>query len=335
MSSSRPIPEFGCAWRLPGPILAALLAACGTEPVETVDFDATGLYQSVAPVVLSVEGSPATQTLSVLGSKISLDSAPPAQPEPSRSGATAGLFPQEVLGKTFEYDPVSGRYRLSDRPVVPELANQGVRFLLYQVDPARRDLVNPLRETGFADLTDESSASTTTLGLKAVIDARTLLDYDASASPTSTSFTLSAEGLVSDGSTAVDFQLSQTFSAAGIETRYLVAAPEKEVSLEFRGSISLGGQTSVKLTIFHRGDTTVIEASGTQSAIAGTITYNGTRVIDIAGTSDNPVFTSPSGTSVRADQADALRRLFGAVDQLLSAFDDLLVPARRLLKAPV
>lgn len=335
MISSRPIPEPGCILRLPAPTLVALLAACGGEPVETVDFDAAGLYQSVAPVVLSVAGSPATQTLSVLGSKISLDSALPAQPEPSRSAGPAGLFPQEVLGKTFEYDPASRRYRLSDRPVVPELANQGVRFLLYQVDPARGDLVNPLRETGFADLTDESSASTTTLGLKAVIDARTLLDYDADASPTSTSFNLYAQGFVSDGSTTVDFQLSQTFSAAGIETRYLVAAPEKEVSLEFRGSISLGGQTSVKLTILHQGNTTVIEASGTQDAIAGTITHNGTRVIDIAGTSGNPIFASPSGASIRADQADALRRLFGAVDQLLSAFDDLLVPAYRLLKAPV
>ncbi|GIW51572.1 MAG: hypothetical protein KatS3mg081_0927 [Gemmatimonadales bacterium] len=337
MSSSRSIPKRRGALRAPAAALAAFLAACGSEPAGTVDFDAAGLYQSVAPVAISVEGSPATQTLGVLGQKISIDSAPPPYSigGPSGSTAPAGLFPQEILGKTFEYDPASRRYRLSDRPVVPELENKGVRFLLYQVDPALRDVVSPLRETGFADLTDESSTSSKTLGVKAVIDAQTLLDYDAGATTTSASFTLSAGGFVSDGSTVIDFEITQTFSQAGIETRYLVAAPEKDVSLEFQGSISLGGQTSVKLTVLHGGNTTVIEASGTQGSITGTITHNGTRVINIAGTSDNPVFTSPSGASVRADQAEALRRLFGTVDQLLSAFDDLLVPAYGLLNVPV
>ncbi len=338
MRSSQSIPEAAGALPAPAALLAVLLVACSREPpVETVDFDAAGLYQSVAPVVIGVEGSAATQTLSVLGEKMSPDSAPANHlvREPSGSSAPAGLFPQEALGRTFEYDLASRRYRLSERPAIPELANKGVRFLLYQVDPARRELLSPLRETGFADLTDESSTSATTLGVKAVIDALTLLDYDASASTTSTSFTLSAKGFVSDGSSVVDFELSQTFSQEGIQTRYLLAAPEKDVSLEFRGSISLGGQTSVKLTVLQGGNTTVIEASGTRSAITGAITHNGTRVINIAGTSDNPVFTSLSGASVRADQADALRRLFAAIDQLLSAFDDLLAPAYRILKVPV
>lgn len=336
MRSIRSITETTAALRLPAGTLAVLLAACGGEPAETVDFDAAGLYQVVAPVVISVEGSPATQTLGVLGHKIALDSFPsPYRTRNFAGSAPAGLFPETVLGRTFEYDLAASRYRLSDRPVVPELANNGVRFLLYQVDPVRRDLINPLRETGFADLTDESTGAARTLGIRAVIDARPLLDYDASTSTTSTSFTLSVKGFVSDGATVIDFELSQTFSQAGIETRYLLAAPEKDANLEFRGSISLGGQTGVKLTLRHRGNTTVIEASGTQSAIKGTVTHNGTRVINISGTSDNPVFTSPSGASVSADQADALKRLFGAIDRLLSAFDDLLVPAYGLLNVPV
>jgi hypothetical protein len=312
------------------------LAACG-DPVETANFDAAGLYQTVAPMVMTVEGSPATQTLAVLGSKIAVDSASPTYRSADLSGTSTpgGLFPQDVLGRTFEYDVAAGRYRLSDRPVVPELADKGVRFLLYQVDPLRRDIATPLRETGFADLTDQSTTSATTLGVKAAIDAQTLLDYDAVTSTTSISFTLSAKGFVADRSTVVDFQLSQTFSQGGIETRYLVSAPEKDPSLEFRGSISLGGQISVKLTVSYGGNTTVIEASGTQGPITGTITHNGTQVIKIAGTSDNPVFTSFSGASVSADQAEALRRLFGAMDRLLAAFDDLLSPAYGLLNVPV
>lgn len=311
-------------------LAAVSLAACDRNPVESANFDAVGLYRAVAPVVATVEGSPATQTLGVLGPRMSFDSAPGAAP-----ALAAGLFPDAVLGRTFEYDPQAGRYRLSQRPVVPELASNGVRFLLYQVDLARKQPVSPLRENGFTDLTDESAASTTILGVRVVIDATTSLDYDGSVSTGGGMLVFSAKGLVANGSAVADFDLSQVFSATEISVRYSVTGARGEVSLLFQGSVAAGGTTTVKLTVSRAEGSTVVEASGTESAISGQIAHNGTVVARISGSSQNPSFKTPSGKELPADQATALKQLFDAVDDLLAAFDDLLAPAYTILELPV
>ena len=64
--------------------------------------------------------------------------------------ADLSVIPQVALGRTFEFDTIADRYAAGQRTGAP--AN-GVRFVLYAVDPVTEALVFPLVETGYADLT--------------------------------------------------------------------------------------------------------------------------------------------------------------------------------------
>src|SRR3712207_1381042 len=83
---------------------------------------------------------------------------PVARPAMSASSSTHPnqslmAVPPEVAGKTFEYDPVTGSYAAGVRTGAP---SNGVRFILYAVDPVSYMPVEPLTETGYVDLTDLS-----------------------------------------------------------------------------------------------------------------------------------------------------------------------------------
>src|SRR3972149_2379721 len=181
--------------------LVALAAACGES---TTLFDPVVLSQNTDQIINAIDDSPAMQSMGVLGEKMTAVAAPGA------------VIPQEALGKTFTYNEVDGIYVLSDRTGAP---TNGVRFILYAVNPFAHTVVTPLTEVGYVDLLDESSTSTIQLHLLAYITASgttPLIDYTASATiqglPTPTGATVTATGDVSDGTNTVEFDLSQAFS---------------------------------------------------------------------------------------------------------------------------
>ncbi len=71
------------------------------------------------------------------------------------------------------------------------------------------------------------------------------------------------------------------------------------------------------LTVSDGGDSVVLDAtSGIDDSVNGTISYNGTVVVTVSGTGENPVFVMVDGTELTADDIEAL------VD-FLDLFDDL------------
>jgi len=344
--------------------LIAGLAAC----TEKSSFDPADLAASADSVSAVIANSPAMQSLSGLGQKMSvsaeamgtpawaastltpvpiepasfatwaahrLDAWLGAPPAPSVAAPEA-IIPSLVLGKTFTYNPTTGRYELSSRTGAP--AN-GVRFILYAVNPLTREVVVPLNEVGYADLTEEAAASGLALRLRAYVsgNSKPLIDYTASASiQTSggsvTGATVNVTGYLSDGTRQLDLNLTQSFSStSGINVTYKLGLPERDISLEFTASFNLQQQANVSLTLKHGGNTTVVSASGTETAISGKITHNGSTVVNIAGTPENPTFTDTSGNPLAQDQAAALKKLFDFVDDLLGLVDNLLAPAYLLL----
>jgi len=320
--------------RLLAATVCGLLAAC--DPSSNSGFDAVDATESATAVMKAIQQSPALHSLSVLGSNITLSaSAAGARTAPltlAPRATAAPIFPADLLGTTLTYNLSQRRYEVSSQAGAP---STGVRFILYAVDPVAHRVVEPLNAAGYLDLTDKSTPAAAILGVTIVIDNTTLLDYDASASFTTGSIAFSANGLVSDGTTAVDFGLNQLVAnGPTISVDYLLAVPENGVTLSLNAKTSAGG-TDVGLTVEHNNNFTVVHAVGDDSAITGTITYDGATVVNISGTPEHPVFTTPTGDQLPARQVETLTRLFDVADAVFDAFDDLLGPAHRLLGFPL
>ena len=82
------------------------------------------------------------------------------------------------------------------------------------VDRAQRIVVTPLQQVGTLDLIDKSTPAANTVGIQAVVNNVTVLAYDASGAISGGNFTFSAKGYVSDATTRLDFDLSQSFSTS-------------------------------------------------------------------------------------------------------------------------
>jgi hypothetical protein len=334
-------------------VSVALLPACdGADS----GFDPLVTNQAAASVLGALQRSPALQTLDVMGEKIVLAApsgtlaaalpgalfprAPFATwageraggaPVPAPEAPAAPILPADLLGKTLTYNVAMSRYEISAQTGAP---GNGVRFILYDVDLVQRAIKQPLAPVGHLDLTDESTPAAAALRLVVVIANATLLDYQASASFTTSSISFSAEGVVSDGETSVEFQLTQRISAGPtITVNYRLAVPENDVSLSLDATATGSGST-ITLTIQDGGNTTAVHVTETAQGITGTITHNGRTVINISGTSQDPVFTDVNGNALTQAHLDALEALADMIDVVFDAFDALLGPAHRMLGFP-
>ncbi len=121
------------------------------------------------------------------------------------------IFPTNFLGATFEWDDGLQRYAITERTGAP--AN-GVRFILYAVDPFSGNPAMPLSEIGFLDLTDEGSASATRLNVYAETGGIARLDYTVTATYALLGDVIEATatgaGFISNGTRTLDFDLVQT-----------------------------------------------------------------------------------------------------------------------------
>ncbi|MBI4499806.1 MAG: hypothetical protein HY700_01470 [Gemmatimonadetes bacterium] len=325
-----------------------VLAACKDGGVEAFNPGTTG--QKVEQAFGAVDNNQAVQSMEVMSGALTFTGAPPAfvgTPlsrshlaglDPTIFGtlqmlersttlftpaSPAALFPSAVLGKTFVYSTQTGKYQASDLTGAP--AN-GVRFLLYAVNPVQHTVVTPLQQIGTLDLTDKSSQAGNTMGVKAVINNVTVLEYDATASITGTSFSSSVKGYVTDGTNRLDFDLSLSASGTtGLRADYKLTG--REVSLEILATATSSSMASVTLTVTEGKNKLEVSVSGSEASSTGTVKYNGTTVANISVTGDqDPVFTGANGKTLTSEDLAGLKKLFDQVDTILNGFDDVLVP---------
>jgi hypothetical protein len=328
-------------------VLVGVVAACG-DSTGPEDFSPTDANTKVEAVLSALSDNAALASLTVLapymqfgGAPMALSVAPFDPTEPLAltaaerlqalraagpsfgSSAPLALFPADLLGKTFVFNPDQEQYEIDEtRTDAPE---DGVRLILYAVDPVLGLLVTPLDEVGYLDLIDVSTASSDALRLVAVIGNETFLDYVASATQTTTSATIAAEGFLSDGTDQVDFDLSLTAATSGVSVDYLLSAGGNSVQLE----ASIGGEDDIEvtLTVEADDDTIVLTVTVTPSTLSGQITYNGDVAVTISGTPNSPTFERPDGTPLTQQELDALEALGNLTGEIFDAFDNLLAPA--------
>jgi len=244
----------------------------------------------------------------------------------------AAIFPDSVLGKTFVWDTAAHRYAASSETGAP--AN-GVRFVLYVLDPLSFMPAVPLTVDGEVDFTDQSTTSASVLGVTVLGPPGpapvTYAAYTISV-PSGSTTTMSLAGFLSDGTTRLDLTATLNAGANSLTTQTTVDVAALAVHITETASVS--GTASVviatDLSVTSGGQT--VRANGSVTIDTATAALSGSDSVTVDGRAFATITVQNTGlgyvgapgvTLTAADQA-ALRSLFEtsvdvfAVDAVLS-----------------
>jgi hypothetical protein len=240
--------------------------------------------------------------------------------------ASSAAIPPEFAGKTFEYS--SGSYVAGTLTGAP--AN-GVRFLLYALNPVTFLPVEPLVEVGYVELTDLSEGASQAARVQVVSGDIVYLNYTVTATSTASGGQVTVNGFVTDGTTQADLNLRSTFTQAGLTLLYTLAVPVRGVSINI--TLTAAGfdpeTSTINIALGMSGPNGSISMSGQFTATGGTlvVNVNGTRfaTISFSGAAE-PVITGPQGEPLAAEEVEALRGIFEMTGEAFTSFDAMVVP---------
>lgn len=250
-----------------------------------------------------------------------------------RPGIQASLasIPVELAGKTFVWDETNDVYVVSDLTGAP--AN-GVRFLLYAIDPVLFRPVEPVVETGYVDVIDQSTTSLPDFRVRVVQANVTYLDYRLVATATTSGGIVTIDGFAFNGSVRANFTLSNTVTenSAGVvlALAYELAVPSRNLSVDWNATFGNLSDTNVAVTLdlAISGPNGDVRLVGTYSAGGGTFTVkvNGDNFATITLTAGDPIITGANGEPLTPDEEQAMQSVMDAYEGSLDAFSALLMP---------
>ena len=242
-------------------------------------------------------------------------------------GITSAAIPAEFAGKTFEYNGTS--YVVTDRTGAP---SNGVRFLLYAINPVTFQPVQPLQEVGYVELTDLSGSTSQGARVVVVSEGTTYLDYTVTVTATTTSGRVTVAGYVSNGTIRANINLRSTVtSAAGLTLVYAVSVPARDVAISLTLTASgLDQETAtIDISLTMSGPNGGITMAGQFTQTGGTLTVrtNGETFATITSTGGGaPVITGSGGEPLTDEDIAALQRIFELTDQAFISFEVMLLP---------
>jgi hypothetical protein len=251
----------------------------------------------------------------------------------SGSFVTASVaIPATLLGETFVYS--GGTYVVSGESGAP--AN-GVRFMLYDLDPATLLPSDPLVEIGHVDVIDFSSGTTSAARVIVVAGGATYLDYRVTVTSTSTAGKITVVGLISDANTAATFNVTATVNSAGSFTLVeSLAIPERDLSL--RLSMTSSGTTPetsvIGITLDMRGGNGWVRLIGQFTQDGGTLNVlvNGTQFATITESVGAPTaIIGVDGQPLAPDELAALEDIFSFTGEAFLVFSALITPVATLI----
>jgi len=240
---------------------------------------------------------------------------------------TEALFPADVLGKTLVWSTDSSRYVVGQQAGAP--AN-GVRILLYAVDPGTQEPVQPLQELGHLDLTDESTVQANRLGVLLTLGTSTIASYYIQTVVNTYSVSLTSSGYLrsADGTQQVDFTISSEFNSqtgVGTFTYDLRGSDGTVVHLVVSGS---GNTGTILFRVANGHNRIELAFDATGQTTTGIVLFNGFLVATLDGTGSS-VQIAASGYNLTPAQVGALVAIFGHCADLLGDFTDgVLGPAQ-------
>lgn len=272
-------------------------------------------------------------------------------------GINASVIPPALLGETFVWDVNTHQY-VADPNATPAAPANGVRIILYAIDPVTGNVVEPPVATGYVDLIDLSSGNINSLqvivsGGTPASPGTTYANYTVSGTVTgspATAFSATAVGFVSDGTHTLTFnaafsatnlttdnpdaQIDVTWSldnpAVSVALHETLATPDaNDATLTIDFSVTRGAET-----VRVQGTVTVVVSPATVTADL-TVSVNGMPFATITGTatatSNSIQVRHADGTALSPDELNALQQLFELPDRLEAAIEDLFHPCERLM----
>jgi hypothetical protein len=252
-----------------------------------------------------------------------------------QSGRVAfASLPVGVAGKTFVYDPVTAAYVASDLTGAP---SNGVRFILYAVDPVSYAPVEPLVETGYVDVIDLSGGTTQAARVLVVSGGTTYVDYTVTVSTGITSGKVTVNGMVTDGTTQANITLRSTVTfTAGLTLTYSLDLPQRDVSIDLSVGVSDVGQpdSPVTVSLTMQGPNGTIAMSGQFTGTSGTlnIRVSGHAFATITTDGITTTITRVDGTPLADDEYQALQGIFQLQSSAFVSFDEMLTPVGTLFQ---
>jgi hypothetical protein len=241
-----------------------------------------------------------------------------------RPSLSTAAIPAEYLGVTFTYNADTDQYEPSDLTGAPE---NGVRFMVYAVNPISGVPIEPLVEVGYADIVTTETASSATVRVELVSAGVTFLDYAVGVTGSATELTVTVSGFVSNGDDQVNFDLDNHLTSTSVGVDYNLTVPTRGgFRIDFEGAATEGTVTS---TLEARGPHGTVTISGTQTSTSGTfeVQVNGELFATITTSeSEPPVLTGADGEPLSEAELEALQAVYAVFLQGFEFFEDLLDP---------
>ena len=300
------------------PATAGFVAASGAIGAVLGESPAAAAVRAVPTKALIAGGKPAAGHYAAALAKVYVK--PSGEVLPSLSTAAIA---EEHLGVTFTYDPETG-YGPSELTGAPE---NGVRFIVYAVNPISGVPIEPLVEVGHADIVTTETPSAVTVRIELVSAGVTYLDYLVGATGSASALTVTVSGFVSNGDDRVNFDLDHHFSSTSVAVDYNLTVPTRGgFRIDFEGDATDGAVTS---TLEARGPHGTVIVSGEQNSTSGTfeVEVNGELFATITKSGSEPaVITGADGEALSEEELEALQAVIGVFFDGFDFFEDLLDP---------
>ena len=341
--------------------LIGLMIGCGGNDSTAPDapFDPAGTSSDIDAIEASYESDamygfqsamPAiSSTLGESSAAVALRAAPSKIMAGGKSGAreyastlarlytvpTAGMRPvgsraailEEHLGKTFVRNAETLEYEVSDRTGAP---SNGVRFIVYTVNPISGEPVTPLQEVGYADVEVTETTNSFSFRIELVSGNVTYLDYTVGATASQTAATINVSGFVSNGEDRVNFDLDVHLNSEDIITfDYTLTVPTRgnfRMDLEEEWNLSTSAVTS-SLELRGPHGTVTIVGNWTDNAGSYEVEVNGDPFATITVTQGaEAVITGADGQPLSEEELHTLEEIYLVFLGGFDFFEDLWDP---------
>jgi len=326
-----------------GVAVAAVLAGCGdgTGPGTVTLADPAATRAALSAVDSALAG-PVVTSFGALATYI--------HPSPGfatiASSPAGPVVPDTLYGAIFTWDSSSARYARSQTTGGPP---NGVRYVLYAVQPATGAIVTPLDPVGVADLLDESTtADTGTLHVQVRDTLGTAhLEYTATLTLRAVFLSATLSGLVTNGANRtmafdVAAQLSPTTTTA--RSSFTLNDSSLSVVLDATTNALDGVKTvSMTYTISRPGEAVRLQGYKTTTndvldTLSAGIRVNGQASASVEGNAHGITFYGRDGAVIPAGGVQggvraALDHLRTAVDATLAFMESVFDPLYNLLSS--
>jgi hypothetical protein len=339
-------------------VAAVLVAGCAesrmTAPAgETFDAAAAGRANVTMTALVSGSGMSAVAALSgrmpaelspsgpVVGPSVAAASGVTAlalrllHSLPAAGGPlTVQVIRPGVLGHTYVYSPSAHRY-IPD-PARGGAPSNGVRFILYAVDPGTHD-PRVDQETGYGDLTDDGAPGFGVgLHFRAVAAGTTFLDYAFTVTPTFTGGLLHVSGFLADDRNRLDFTIGSAAQSLGETQTAHVSFEIAVASQRFHATGSIdaeapAGTARVDVVVSIGADAIHLAGESTAATVHAALSVNGHLFATITGDPRHPTVRADGGRELTPAETEVLGGLVGMVYGVIEMFEHLLEPVAALL----